>query len=101
MVGLNNGRSCTSHNQCYSRNCLNSRCKGLELGEYCSKHADCDAGFYCKQEFTWPFPSKCNKANTNFEQCTDTFQCGPSAYCWYVSEADRRGDVKKCLPLYS
>jgi len=101
MVGLNNGRSCTNHNQCFSKNCLNSRCKGLELGEYCSKHADCEAGFYCKQEFTWPFPSKCNKANTNFEQCTDTFQCGPSAYCWYVSEADRRGDVKKCLPLYS
>lgn len=100
-VNLNNGRSCKSHSQCYSKYCLNGLCKGLNIGENCNKHADCDAGSYCKQEFTWPFPSKCNKANTNFEQCTDTFQCGSSAYCWFVSEEDRRKDVKKCLPLYS
>lgn len=73
MVSLNNGRSCSNHNQCVSKNCLNGRCKGLELGEYCHQHSDCDAGFYCRQEFTWPFASKCNKANTNFEQCTDTY----------------------------
>lgn len=100
-VALNNGRSCSSHAQCYSKYCLNGACKGLDVGEYCNKHADCDNGFYCKQENTWPFASKCNKANTNFEQCTDTYQCGPSAYCWYVSEEDRRKDVQKCLPLYS
>jgi len=100
-VNLNNGRSCSSHGQCYSKLCDKGICRGLDLNEYCYSHADCHAGSYCKRENTWPFASKCNKANTNFEQCTDTYQCGPSAYCWFVSEEDRRKDVKKCLPLYS
>lgn len=100
-VNLNNGRSCSQHAQCYSKFCDNGICRGLDLNEYCFQHADCHAGFYCKQEATWPYASKCNKANTNFEQCTDTYQCGPSAYCWFVSEEDKIKNVKKCLPLYS
>lgn len=100
-VRLNNGRSCTSHSQCYSKICQDGVCKGLDRGEYCHTHADCMNGMYCKPENTWPYVSKCEKANTNYEQCSETFECGSSAYCWYVSRADRIDNVKKCLPLYS
>ena len=101
MVNLSNGRSCSQHSNCFSKNCKNGICKGLAIGELCSQHADCDAGSYCKKDRTWPYVSRCNKANTNYEQCNEDFECGNSAYCWYVSKQDRIDDVKKCLPLYS
>lgn len=100
-VGLNNGRSCSTHSNCISKNCKDGICTGLDKGAFCHRHADCHAGLYCKQDQTWPYVSVCDKANTNYEQCTETFQCGPSAYCWYVSKQDRIDNVKKCLPLYS
>jgi hypothetical protein len=67
VVNLNNGRSCTMHSQCYSKNCESGICTGLAIGEYCHVHADCHSGSYCKRENTWPYVSKCEKANTNYE----------------------------------
>ena len=44
---LNNGRSCSQHNQCISGNCQDQFCTGLKLGEHCNKHTDCNAAMFC------------------------------------------------------
>ena len=88
---LNNGRSCTDSSQCVSRNCNNGICQGLELGEYCTQHADCHAGLYCQPQKPWPYQSICALANNNYAECTSDYECLPSAYCWYVQLSDAQG----------
>ena len=41
---LNNGRSCKNNWQCLSQNCgSDGVCHGMNAGEFCNNHADCDA----------------------------------------------------------
>lgn len=89
------------HSQCFSKKCVSGICTGLSNGEQCHTHADCNAESFCKQDNSWPYVSKCDKSKTNYEQCNEDYECGISAYCWYVSISDREANVKKCLPLYS
>lgn len=33
-------------------------------------------------------------------KCTNTYDCGPSYFCWYQNAQDAQTDTKKCLDLY-
>jgi hypothetical protein len=67
----------------------------------CNSHADCDAQLFCSIAATWPWAYTCAKLRTSYEQCYETNECSLAHYCWYASNDDLQGGLKKCLPLYS
>ena len=62
---------------------MDGACKGKERGENCASISDCDPGLTCKQDDVWPFATKCQQLGVRGMRCTDTYDCGPSFYCWY------------------
>ena len=61
VQNLQNGRQCNNDNQCYSKHCVydsitaTNRCSGLNYGQYCHNHADCNNGYFCNKTTSWPF----------------------------------------------
>ena len=52
------------------------------------------------QDDTWPFATKCRQLGMKGARCTDTFDCSPRHFCWYMNAQDAQSDTKKCLDLY-
>ncbi len=75
-------------------------CKGKEVGDNCAQIADCDPDLTCKQDLIWPYATKCQKLGVRGTPCSNTFDCSPSFFCWYMTAADAQTDTKKCLDLY-
>ena len=98
---LNNGRSCKKPYQCKSRICTDGKCDGLYEGQTCNSHEDCDAMKYCKKDNQWPWTSECTGLRPAYEQCNETYECHPSAFCWYAIPEDVDIGKKSCLPKYS
>lgn len=98
---LNNGRTCSQHNQCISGNCQDQVCTGLKLGEHCNKHTDCNAAMFCNQAKQWPFYSTCSKLSTSYQDCNSDYECAAYTYCWYATAALYRDKKLQCLPMYS
>ena len=98
---LNNGRSCKNSYQCKSKICTNGKCDGLYKGQTCNHHENCDAQLFCKKSTEWPYTSECSELRRPYETCNETYECAPSAFCWYATPSDASEDTKSCLPLYS
>jgi hypothetical protein len=50
-------------------------------------------------ETNWPFATKCTPLGVTGAPCSNTYDCSPSHYCWYMNDADAQADDKKCLEL--
>jgi hypothetical protein len=75
-------------------------CLGVQDGETCIDHYQCDVGYGCIKEVTWPFASTCEKLRKQGEQCIVDQDCEIDHFCWYVSPDDAKAGQKQCLKMY-
>lgn len=95
------GRFCSYDHECASKVCMNGVCRGLQGGEACSKHEECDVELGCRRTLAWPFKMVC-KSLANLEDfCDDDSDCNKGLFCWYKTDAESDTNTKRCMKAFT
>jgi len=85
------GEACNNNTKCFSGNCNNGVCKGIDIGAQCDASSECTIGYYCTGTNRSLDNSTCQKQLAAASNCSSRWDC--------VNNADCVNEV--CTPLYS
>lgn len=97
---LNNGRKCDVSLQCMSSNCVDGKCKGKDEGATCIHDYECDVGFSCLPDATFPFQTTCKILLGEGKPCVSDLSCKIDHTCWTQTPKDGLTNNLTCTEMY-